>query len=405
MFSSNSDFLLEDFYLWHQKVGDDFVSRKDFFRAHHHYNQALELNPFNLFLIKQIADVVINQKDAACLFPILNNSIRKSLEKRGEDFSVYDMASVVSYISQKAILAHHVAQPTFVSNVESVNTPSAPLRLVVLTCVWQRPALTEVFLSYYQKIAKKLIGKIDLILLAVGSEGNYSRQMCERYNFNYVEYKNFPLSDKWEFGLKHTRNFSPDGVIVVGSDDFISLSLFERYAELLNDGYLFSGLSDGYFLDLANSEELIYWRGYGGLNREGGMPWRLNETLGMGRMYSRLLLEWIDYSLWHEKNINKGLDGVAKDRLFSLGMFAVLKKHAVRFPIQNREFLFGQVSMKMEELDAFALDVKSPSGNVTTMGNYRKSRDACKIIDETWCYLKKYLPMDTVDALRKLSTG
>lgn len=400
---SGTRYFLQNSYLYHQKLGNAFACEKNYNEALIHYNNAFTLNPFNLLLISQIADVIVKNPDAICLFPLLPNALRKALKKRGERHSVYEVAPSVSYVSQKIMHAHHAIQSVLHSGLSGGTDVSSPLRLVLLTCVWRRPALTEVVLSYYQEIAKQLTGQIDLVLLAVGSEGRASRQLCERYGFHYLEHKNLPLSDKWEFGLKNSRQFGPDGVITAGSDDLLSLSLFQRYVEFLKEGYLFCGLRDGYFLDLANSEKMLYWKGYGGLNRECGMPWRLNETLGMGRMYSRLLLEQIDYSLWDGKHINKGLDGVAKERLFSLGMLAVLKEHAVPISVGDQEFLFGQVAMRMNELGAFALDIKSPGENVTDMNGYRKSEEACEIIDDAWSCLKKHFPQNTLDSLKALS--
>lgn len=394
---------LKDFYFSNQKNGNDCIYNNNYHGAFLHYSRALELNPFNLLFISQIADIVIKEPDADRLFPLLSDALKNALEKRGERASVYEIASSVSYVSQKIIRAHHVIQPLAYSGLSVASDASKPLRLVLLTCVWQRPALTEIVLAYYQKIAKELRGQIDLVLLAVGSEGKNSRQLCERYGCHYLEHKNLPLSDKWEFGLKNARQLGADGVIIAGSDDLLSLSLFQRYAELLDEGYLFCGLSDGYFLDLADPEKMLYWKGYGGLNRERGMPWRLNETLGMGRMYSRSLLEWIDYSLWQDKHINKGLDGAAKDRLFDLGMLSVLKEHAVPISIEDRKLLFGQAAMRMNDLGVFALDIKSPGENVTSMMDYNQAKDAYQIIDNSWIYLEKYFPSETISSLKKLS--
>lgn len=403
-FNCNKNSFHNDFYLWHQRKGDFYVSIGDFLEACRCYERALDLNPLNLLLIKNIADTVVDNNNAACLLPIIENSLHNFLKKRGDGCSVYNIASSVSFVNRKIMSAHRATQSFFSSDISlQKNVFNKLPRLVLLTCVWKRPELTEVVLSYYRGVAKELSDQIELILFAVGSEGRNSRQLCERYGFYYVEHENLPLSDKWEFGLKNTQAFNPDAVITVGSDDLLSVSLFQHYAKLLNQGYLFCGLSDGYFLDLANAGEMLYWKGYGGLNSERGMPWRLNETLGMGRMYSRLLLEKIDYSLWHGKHVNKGLDGIAKERLFSLGMLAVLKEHTIPVLLNGQKIFFGQMAVRMNDLEVFAVDVKSPGENVTNMSGYSKSQEACIIVDNSWECLNKQFPKDIIDSLKDLA--
>ncbi|WP_302554568.1 hypothetical protein [Comamonas kerstersii] len=396
-------YCLTDSYIHHQKIGDAFYLDENFDQALKHYFLSLERNPFNLFLISKIIDISRKHNYLNSTSPLILDALSKALKVRGEVTSVYDMDSSVSYLNKKIMAAQGGIKNSILNNIKNNVKSSKLLRIVLLTCVWQRPALTEIFLNYYKGIAKKLEGEIELILMAVGSEGDSSRKLCEKYGFYYLEYKNLPLSDKWEFGLKNSREFDPDAVIIVGSDDFLSFSLFRCYANFLNEGYLFVGISDACFLDLANSEKILYWKGYGGLNRDRGMPWRLNETLGMGRMYSGLLLKHMDYSLWHGIHINKGLDGVAKDRLLKLGMLPVLKEYAILISTENKNILFGQVAMRMKELNAIALDVKSPGANVTNMIGYHRAKDSYEIIDESWDYLKKFFPSDTVDSLRDLS--
>ena len=60
------------------------------------------------------------------------------------------------------------------------------MRFVIVSCIWQRPQLTEIFLKYYKKLADDLKDKHQLILLAVGSEGEFSKNLCLQNNFHYI---------------------------------------------------------------------------------------------------------------------------------------------------------------------------------------------------------------------------
>ncbi|MGI0501005.1 hypothetical protein, partial [Limnospira platensis] len=154
-------------------------------------------------------------------------------------------------------------------------------KIVIYTCVWQRPELTQVVLSHYSYLKQELSGKIQLELLAVGSQGKNSQQLCESCGFDYVDYPNLPLSAKWEYGLNCCAHYDPDAVIIVGSDDIISQSLIEFYDQKLQEGLIFMGIKDGYFFD-AMSGEMIFWKGYPRLDVR-----RFGETIGMARCLAR----------------------------------------------------------------------------------------------------------------------
>ena len=78
----------------------------------------------------------------------------------------------------------------------------------MLTCVWKRPKLTKIILSYYSKLKKEIKNTVNLELVAVGSEGNKSRKICEGAGFHYFEHENQPMSNKWQYGLKMTKNIT-----------------------------------------------------------------------------------------------------------------------------------------------------------------------------------------------------
>ena len=403
MSSSLQRQFLSNFYLHHQKLGDEHLAARRFDSALVAYAGALELNPVNFLLIARLANLVKTTPEAHEFFGLLEDAVPNLLKARGQSQPVYELSHTASLLNRKimeAYLACHTLpaiQTPFPANIDQ------PKTLVLLTCVWGRPQLTEIVLSYYQKLRTQLAGQVNLVLLAVGSEGNASRTLCESFDFDYVEHPNLPLSDKWEAGLKAARQFEPDGVVTIGSDDLVSASLFTRYNQLLDDGVFFCGLVDAFFLDLVERNKLLHWHGYGGLAQERGMPWRLNETLGMGRLYSRVLLDWLDYSLWNGVHVNKGLDGAAKRRLYGLGMQPVLPRHTTPLVYQGASYQFGQLAYRMKDLDICALDVKSPAANVTQMASYNQHKEANTLRSDSWDFLMQVFPADTVEALKKLA--
>lgn len=188
-----------------------------------------------------------------------------------------------------------------------VDPAAKPVRIAVLTCLWKRHALSARVLARYQAIRETLRGRVEVLLFAVGSEGDASRRIAEDHGFHYTEHANDPLGAKWNAGLAAIRGHDVDAVLIVGSDDLLDAGYFERCAAALQAGYTFIGLRDFYLFDLATLR-LCYWPGYA----EGSG--RFGEPIGLGRCLHRVLLERSDWRLW-EDALNAGLDSSMMQRL------------------------------------------------------------------------------------------
>ncbi len=178
---------------------------------------------------------------------------------------------------------------------------------MIVTAVWQRHELTDIVLSYYGKLAVRSKGKIQL--LAVGSEGDKSRMMCERNGWKYIERSNTPVSHKWSSVIQEARNFDFDFLIAIGSDDLLSLSLIKFYDKVYSrDSNYLLGLRDLY-LFMMSSGKSYQFNGYENL-----------KTIGAGRCMSRNVLERVEWKPWSDYAINRGLDSRLSSHLLSCGI-------------------------------------------------------------------------------------
>lgn len=214
------------------------------------------------------------------------------------------------------------------------------MKLVLITTMYKRHELTDFVFSYYNSLKNKLKDKFELILLACGSEGSISSTIAKNNGFNYVEFNNFPLSDKHNKLLSESKKFNPDGIILIGSDDLISESTFLTYYESCKNGIDFLGFKDLYMYDGI----LHYWGGY--TNK------RINETVGAGRFFSRNLLDICDWDLWGGSKINKGLDSLCYNKIKNLNI-----KKDVIFCDNNKNFI---------------VDIKAEN-NLTKIENFKDS--------------------------------
>lgn len=248
-------------------------------------------------------------------------------------------------------------------------------RLVLATTVWKRPELTEVVLAHYKEVKESIAEKLELLLMAVGSEGATSRELCKSNGFSYHEHENEPVSYKWNALIAEAGRLEPDGVILVNSDDLVSADLFDAYAERLTRGFDYFGLRGTYVFDLM-TERLGTWPGY----EASYMKYRIGEPAGCARCFSRRLLESTGWRLWPTvPRKNSSMD-------FWCTQF--LKLHG-----------FEPQAWTMKELDVGAIQIKT-GVNITTFDRLPLSN--LQTGPTGWQVVKDLLGLRTVDALRGL---
>jgi ABC-type polysaccharide/polyol phosphate transport system ATPase subunit len=261
------------------------------------------------------------------------------------------------------------------------NKKSKKLTLVMLTCVWKRPKLTKIIMSYYSKLKEEI--------------GDKSRTICEDEGFHYFEYENQPMSEKWQHGLEMTKKYNPDGVIIMGSDDIITKEIIDFYVEKINLGYLLIGIKDFYIYE-SSIKKLVHWRGYGELND----AHRMDETIGLGRCLTRPLLDKIKFDVWGGLDLKRNLDGAMTNRLKEVGIFPVPEEKCPLI-IRNGELLrIGHIAYKLNEINGFAIDIKSKT-NVTDFDRYL-DRDPESVTFMDGGILKEHIYEDTIEEIMTL---
>lgn len=122
------------------------------------------------------------------------------------------------------------------------------------------------------------------------------RRLCEEEGAHWVNYKNYPLGEKWNVGFKAAKAFDPDACVFIGSSDWISDNWLEYFKYKDFD---LIGLPGCHFLHLGETNKLCYWPGY--TNQ------RIGESIGIGRMISRELLNRLQFTPF-EGRLNNSLD-------------------------------------------------------------------------------------------------
>ena len=187
--------------------------------------------------------------------------------------------------------------------------------------------------------------------------------------------------------MEECRNFDPDVVMTVGSDDLISDSTLESLCQRVSEGRMVVGIKDMYIID-KNDRTLNYWRGYSG-NRE-------KETIGMARCYSKEILEKIDFNLWKGHQVNKGLDRIATSVVSQYGNFPINSGAETAVDMNGTGYLFGHIGYLLEEINGFAVDIKTEE-NISKLSDYGVMTSSS--LESSINLLRESLGDETVDEL------
>lgn len=159
-------------------------------------------------------------------------------------------------------------------------------KILIYLAVWKRPGITELCFAGIERLRRH--PDFDIEVLAVISEHEMI-PLCEKYEVNWVMYKNDPLGEKKNFGLQKAKDFGFDYLMEIGSDDLILDELLDQYKNFEGEFY---GICDIAYLD---TETGLCRRHVGA------------STYGAGRMISRATLEKAGWKLWKDR-LNRSLD-------------------------------------------------------------------------------------------------
>ena len=161
-------------------------------------------------------------------------------------------------------------------------------KIIVISCMHGRNKTVEYCLDKMPFIDKIMIYSTD-------ADGKFLQSQDV---IATAQVKNEPLSYKWAMAFYSLEQIEFDGVVILGSDDFID-EKFLKFAQDNISNYDMIGFKDLYF---KHNDDFYYWGGYDNQ--------RKGEPAGAGKIYSRQFLERIGFNLYPGSK-NVGLDGMA----------------------------------------------------------------------------------------------
>jgi hypothetical protein len=181
------------------------------------------------------------------------------------------------------------------------------MELAVIIPIYKRHDLTELCFEHLSNQQKKY----GFSVFITGSEGEVSENLARKYGYEYLEVANNPVSEKFNAALSMAKGF--DGVVVIGSDDFLSDDAFDIYyvQDISKPMIVGSSKINFYSTQYKELRELSHVNS-------------ITETIGAGRLYTKAMLERVNWRLW-PRNQNNGLDTAATHKCVAAGGYEVVR--------------------------------------------------------------------------------
>jgi len=246
--------------------------------------------------------------------------------RKGQLFKSGDIVSEFDFTSGNAV---KLVQSGFLEKIGASNGQSIAfktdhkIKLVIGTMMWKRFDLFQLWCDHIKRLQKEC-PEIEIIPISVGSEGSASKSICDSNDVFYMEHANLPLRNKANARLTFAKQFNPDYILFLGSDDIISTSLLKEYIHHMLKGVHIIEVMDLYYFDRITKQS-AYCKGYTSRRR-------LNEPMAVARCISKFVANEFDWKLW-TTNRNSSPDANINSNLrstdFSNARITIKDKHLV----------------------------------------------------------------------------
>ena len=177
---------------------------------------------------------------------------------------------------------------------------------VVVICTHERRAMTCRNLDSLLNQTVK-----PLIVLCVTDRQDV-KYYGDKYQNNVLvtQHANEPLGGKWQHAVNESKKLNPDFIVILGSDDMLQNTYIEKSIKYIEEGTDFIGL-------------MRFWQHKG--DKAYLCDYNPIQPIGGGRVYSRRMLEKINWQVFEPKN--KHLDNYGWDMAKKSGLKCTLVRN------------------------------------------------------------------------------
>ncbi len=197
------------------------------------------------------------------------------------------------------------------------------VKIIICSCVYKRFELSKFCINEWLKL------DVYKVIVAYSFDEDYNNliSLCENYpnKLILVKYQNLPLSNKWNHSVYTAKQFKPDAIMIMGSDDIFTESYLNKVKYYIN--------RDVDYISNTNWANIWYFSNKLMISTERYINRVTPDGLGSGRVINSSILNKINWNLYlFDKPINKCLDGNSfqkishfiKSKVFDIDGFCIL---------------------------------------------------------------------------------
>lgn len=176
------------------------------------------------------------------------------------------------------------------------------MKILTLIPIYKRPEITSICLANLHRFAAAVPEwnlRVVCILSPEDEHLNQNERTVRRYGFKAIYYKNLPVADKLNAGIRYVHaHYDFDYLMNFGSDDLIHPDIAKLYRSYFDNGVRFFGINSLYFKEMRTGRT-IYFHTYNS-----------NGSIGAGRMIHRKIIDQFvrEDMPMYEPGLDCGLD-------------------------------------------------------------------------------------------------
>jgi len=209
--------------------------------------------------------------------------------------------------------------------------------------IYQRPNITLATIDLLKKQTQPLYK-----IITIGS-CKLDKLTAKKAGVEYLNYRNAPLSNKWQFGVTHAKKYNPDAILINGSDSWLTTNWCEKMGKFIRDGYHLVGKTTWCQCRINPGKPLLILQRFQSMHRE--------DPIGAGRLFSKSILDAMNWRLF-PSGLQSSLDGKSYKYMLAI---ARNKKIKIKIKIANEiedAILMGVKSNTWPSKHPFKLNFK-----------------------------------------------
>lgn len=200
------------------------------------------------------------------------------------------------------------------------------LRVGIAVPIWKRHELARLTAEWNIKRFERV--GCEVVCMLTGSEGEVSRKVADDVGCFYTEAPNEPLGAKANAGFLALRDYEPDFIVSIGSDNLLSRKYVEMILEKMSEGCNVVSSKSCYFYEVRDNS-VYYAKG----------------TTGVGAAVNYDHLKKKQYQCFDPLS-NPGLDRGFKQRTWQSARHWYVHRSCKDAPIVDIKTGFGLHSMR-----------------------------------------------------------